>query len=102
MDVNTAFGMGLKRLRKQKGLTQEDFSGVSSRTYLSTLERGLKGPTIEKIEQLALVLNVHPATLVVAAYAAKHDLTTEDLQVLASQILLELGISPQERSDLIR
>lgn len=71
MELSTAFGLALKQLRKQKGLTQEDFSNVSSRTYLSSLERGLKGPTIEKLEQLAGVLDVHPATMLIAAYLRK-------------------------------
>lgn len=80
MELSTAFGLVLKRLRKQQGLTQEDFSSVSSRTYLSSLERRIKGPTIEKVEQLASVLDVHPATILAAAYlikeggVARHDL----------------------------
>ncbi|MFK3799400.1 helix-turn-helix domain-containing protein [Pseudomonas sp. NPDC088444] len=61
----------LRDIRKQRGLTQEDFSDISSRTYLSTLERGLKGPTIDKVTQLAGVLNVHPATLLVATFLAQ-------------------------------
>ncbi|MES4729085.1 helix-turn-helix domain-containing protein [Pseudomonas aeruginosa] len=71
MELNTAFGLALKQLRKQREVTQEDFSAVSSRTYLSTLERGQKGPTIQKLEQLAGVLEVHPATLLIAAYLFK-------------------------------
>lgn len=71
MELNTAFGLALKQLRKQREMTQEDFSAVSSRTYLSTLERGQKGPTIQKLEQLAGVLEVHPATLLIAAYLLK-------------------------------
>ncbi|WP_152223627.1 helix-turn-helix domain-containing protein [Pseudomonas sp. SCB32] len=71
MELTTAFGLALKNLRKQRELTQEDFSTVSSRTYLSTLERGQKTPTIEKLEQLAGVLEVHPVTLLMAAYLQK-------------------------------
>ncbi|MFJ6089084.1 helix-turn-helix domain-containing protein [Pseudomonas chlororaphis] len=71
MELNTAFGQVLRAIRQQKGLTQEDFSNVSSRTYLSTLERGLKSPTIEKIAQLAGVLDVHPATLLLATFIAQ-------------------------------
>jgi transcriptional regulator with XRE-family HTH domain len=70
MELKRAFGLTLKRARIQKGLTQEDFSLVSSRTYLSTLERGLKCPTLEKLEDLAGVIGVHPVTLLVAAYAS--------------------------------
>ncbi|WP_455885240.1 helix-turn-helix domain-containing protein [Pseudomonas spelaei] len=71
MELNIAFGQVLRNIRKQRGLTQEDFSDVSSRTYLSTLERGLKCPTIDKITQLAEVLGVHPATLITAAFLAQ-------------------------------
>ncbi|MEX3854584.1 MULTISPECIES: helix-turn-helix domain-containing protein [Paraburkholderia] len=49
-------------------MTQEDFGLVSSRTYISTVERGLKSPTLGKIEQLADVLGVHPLTLLAVAY----------------------------------
>ncbi len=49
MELKQAFGQALKQLRMSQGLTQEDFSDVSSRTYLSTLERGLKSPTIDKL-----------------------------------------------------
>jgi len=68
MELNQAFGLALKELRNSKELTQEDFSEVSSRTYLSTLERGLKSPTLEKLDQLASVLGVHPVTLIVKCY----------------------------------
>jgi transcriptional regulator with XRE-family HTH domain len=54
--------------RKSSGLTQEDFSTVSSRTYLSSLERGIKSPTISKIDELASVIGVHPLTLIALAY----------------------------------
>jgi transcriptional regulator with XRE-family HTH domain len=68
MDTRQAFGKALQQVRKAKGLTQEDFSDVSSRTYLSTLERGLKSPTLDKIEDLCEALDVHPLTLVALTY----------------------------------
>ena len=46
-----------------KRLTQEDFSDVSSRTYLSTLERGLKSPTIDKLDEGGAAVGIHPATI---------------------------------------
>lgn len=60
----------LRRIRKARGLSQEAFSDVSSRTYLSSLERGLKSPTLNKLEELCEVLEVHPLTLLTLAYAA--------------------------------
>jgi transcriptional regulator with XRE-family HTH domain len=68
MELKKAFGTALKSLRTRKGLTQEDFSVVSSRTFLSSLERGLKAPTLEKVDSLAAVIGVHPLTLLVACY----------------------------------
>jgi transcriptional regulator with XRE-family HTH domain len=62
------FGLGLQKARKSRELTQEDFSEVSSRTYLSSLERGMKAPTITKIDQIAAVIGVHPLSLVAYAY----------------------------------
>lgn len=88
MELNTAFGLALKELRQQKGLKQEDFSSVSSRTYLSTLERGMKGATIEKLEQLASVLDVHPATILISAYLTKD--CEESYQELIKRIGTEL------------
>lgn len=68
MDSKAAFGRALYKARKVRGLTQEDFSDVSSRTYLSTLERGLKNPTLEKIDALCQTLDIHPLSLITLAY----------------------------------
>ena len=62
------FGAALKVARLGAGLTQEDFSVVSSRTYVSTVERGQNSPTIEKVEQLALAIGVHPGSLILLPY----------------------------------
>ena len=68
MRSDAALGKALKQLREITDVTQEDFGLVSSRTYISTVERGLKSPTLRKIEQLAEVLGVHPLTLLTVAY----------------------------------
>jgi transcriptional regulator with XRE-family HTH domain len=65
MTLRKGFAAALQLARKSRGLTQEDFSDVSSRTYLSSLERGIKSPTLDKLEDVASVLGLHPATLVV-------------------------------------
>jgi len=71
VELKSAFGTVLRWLRVKRGRTQEDFSTLSSRTYISTLERGLYAPTIEKLDDLAAVLGVHPITLIVGSYALK-------------------------------
>ncbi|MCU9528382.1 helix-turn-helix domain-containing protein [Pseudomonas mosselii] len=68
MEIRESLGEALRRMRIRHGLTQEDFGVVSSRTYVSTLERGLKSPTIQKIEELAGRTGVHPLSLIVSAY----------------------------------
>jgi transcriptional regulator with XRE-family HTH domain len=68
-------------------LSQEAFSDVSSRTYMSTLERDMKSPTLNKLAELCEVMKVHPLTLLTLAYAGD-DLRQAD-QLLA-QVRQEL------------
>lgn len=68
MELKEAFAIALRTTRLRRGLTQEDFAIISSRTYLSTLERGLKNVTLEKASELAQRMNVHPLTLLVESF----------------------------------
>lgn len=88
MELKQAFGLALRNLRMRKKLTQEDFSEVSSRTFLSSLERGVKGPTLEKIDGLASVLQVHPLTVLVACYLEKD--ASLDIENLFDRVRNEL------------
>jgi len=87
MDLKQAFGATLRGLRQRKNRTQEDFYIVSSRTYISTLERGIKSPTMEKLDDIASVLGVHPATLIVSTYMEKNN---EDLESVLQRIREDL------------
>ena len=61
---------------------------LSSRTYVSTLERGLKSPTLNKTDELAQVMKVHPLTLLLLAYV---DLESEsDTERLIQTVRSEL------------
>ena len=71
MNLRQSLATAIRTVRKNKGLTQEDFGVVSSRTYLSSLERGLKSPTVDKLEEIAGVLDVHPASILLLAYAVQ-------------------------------
>lgn len=66
------FAAGLRKTRDAKGLSQEDFGLISSRTYVSSLERGLKSPTLNKVDDLASTLGVHPLTLLFVSYVDSH------------------------------
>ena len=79
MDIRTGFSRALREIRTSKGLTQEDFSDVSSRTYLSSLERAAKAPTIEKIDAIAKKMGIHPLSLLTLSYERSDDSKLEQL-----------------------
>lgn len=59
-------GRNFARLRRDKGLTQEDVAARSgfSQQYLSSLERGRRNPTVITLYELALALGVSHVELV--------------------------------------
>jgi len=59
------FGAAVRRLRLERGLTQEDLAeaaGLSQR-YVSVLERGENSPTLNVIFRLCHALDVSPMEL---------------------------------------
>ncbi|MDP9421359.1 MAG: helix-turn-helix domain-containing protein [Pseudomonadota bacterium] len=65
MDIRTRLGRNLRRLRQEKGLSQEKFAFEADvhRTYISGLERGARNPTITVVEKLAATLGVTASDL---------------------------------------
>lgn len=84
----------LREARKARGLTQEDFAEVSSRTYVSSLERGLKSPTFDKLTALAETLGIHPLTLITLAFMTGR--RGESLRALQARVEREIA-TLQER-----
>ena len=66
MELNEALGLVIKELRLQRELPQEGLG--PSQSYISAIERGKWKPSLEKIEQVAAILSVHPASLLILAY----------------------------------
>lgn len=66
MDMRKLVGSNLARIRKERGLTQEQLSELSglSQQYLSDLERGKRNPTIVTIYELSLALRVSHVDLI--------------------------------------
>ena len=60
MDVRRRVGLNLKRLRQERGLSQEAFAFQAGlhRTYVSGVERGVRNPTVLVLEELAKALDV--------------------------------------------
>ena len=87
MAARYSLAKALKTVRKARGLSQEAFSDVSSRTYMSTLERDLKSPTLNKLAELCEVMEIHPLTLLKLAYAGD---STRKADELLAQVRQEL------------
>jgi transcriptional regulator with XRE-family HTH domain len=64
--VRTEFGKNLRKLRKVKGLSQEQlaYSAGIDRSYIGKVERGQVNLTIEKLYILAVTLGCSPKDLI--------------------------------------
>jgi transcriptional regulator with XRE-family HTH domain len=71
--IQANFGRALKRLRSARGATQEDLLNSTSRRHVGRIEQGHQVPSIRAIESLAASLQIHPLTLVAAAYCSELD-----------------------------
>lgn len=60
MDIRRRVGLNLKRLREERGKSQEElaFDCNLHRTYVSGVERGVRNPTIVVLHKLAKGLKV--------------------------------------------
>lgn len=65
MGIRATLAGNLKRLRAEKGISQEELAHRAGldRTYISSLERQVYGASIDVVERLAKVLEVYPSDL---------------------------------------
>ncbi|WP_186172341.1 helix-turn-helix domain-containing protein [Burkholderia gladioli] len=90
MAAKNSLATAIRTVRKARGLSQEAFSDVSSRTYLSSLERDQKSPTMHKLTELCEVMEVHPLTLLTLAYAGLNPLNADQLLAQVQRELKEI------------
>ena len=66
MDMRKLVGRNVKRVRQEKGLTQEQLAELSgfSQQYISGLEQGRRNPTIVSLYELAMALDISHMELV--------------------------------------
>jgi len=65
MDIREVFARNLRRLRQERGFSQEALAhevGID-RTYVSSLERCIYACSIDMVDRLAVVLGVEAADL---------------------------------------
>ncbi|MFO1260767.1 MAG: helix-turn-helix transcriptional regulator [Sphingomonadaceae bacterium] len=65
MDIRQRLAANLRRLRNEKGWSQEDYADRAGihRTYVSDIERGARNPTITVVEKLAKPFKIKPGAL---------------------------------------
>jgi transcriptional regulator with XRE-family HTH domain len=91
MSLKSAIAAVLKSMRKARGLSQKDLAQVSSRTYISKLERGQSSPTLEMISTLSAPLGLSPLALVAVTIAAETGQSTRALIQQTEKEMAELA-----------
>ncbi len=68
MDLREVFATNLRRLRHERGLSQDDlaYEAQVSRSYLSQLEKGAYYASLKVVGRLAATLDVEPSELLKA------------------------------------
>jgi transcriptional regulator with XRE-family HTH domain len=66
MDIRMVVGLNVQRLRRERGLSQEELSFRSgfTRAYLSGLETGRRNPTVVSLVKLAAALDAEIEALI--------------------------------------
>lgn len=69
MDIQVQVGRNVRRFRTRAGLSQEELAHQADldRTYISGVERGVRNPTVQVLQRLAMVLKIRPADLLADA-----------------------------------
>ena len=64
-DIKTEFGKHLRKLREERGLTQEELADRAGMhfTYVGQIERGIRNPSLINLQKLAKALKVDAGRL---------------------------------------
>lgn len=79
MNLEQVFGEELRKIREEKGLSQEQlgFDSDYHRTYISQLERGQKSTSLKAVFRIAQALGVKPSELIARIEKRQIDLQTK-------------------------
>ncbi|WP_090175917.1 helix-turn-helix domain-containing protein [Pseudomonas arsenicoxydans] len=90
LELKRAIGTCVKAYRLKKNIPQESLG--PSQPYISNLEAGRGSASIDKIEQMADILGIHPMSIIFAGYlTSNEDVTKEDLFDRIRKELAEIG-----------
>ena len=64
-DIRIQFGKHLRKLREEKGWTQEELADKAGMhfTYIGQIERGIRNPSLINLERLAKALKINGGKL---------------------------------------
>ncbi|MCY1282667.1 hypothetical protein D9M71_790710 [compost metagenome] len=90
-ELKRALGAAIKSYRLERNISQESLG--PSQPYISNLEAGRWSASLDKIEQMAEVLGVHPVSVILAGYLSCESAAESD-EVLARirSELSEIGL----------
>lgn len=68
MDLVQLLGQNVRRLRVERGLSQEElaFRAGMKRSYLSDMERGTRNPSVRALGRVAEALEIAPHVLLLS------------------------------------
>ncbi|MND42845.1 helix-turn-helix protein [compost metagenome] len=87
LELKRAIGTSIKSYRLRRDIPQESLG--PSQPYISNLEAGRGSASIDKIEQMAEVLGVHPMSIIFASYLTSSKEASKDQ--LFERIRIELA-----------
>lgn len=87
LELKQAIGTSIKSYRLKRNIPQESLG--PSQPYISNLEAGRGSASIDKIEQMADVLGVHPMSIIFAGYLTSNENSNKD--DLFERIRMELA-----------
>ena len=90
LEFKRAIGSSVKAYRLKKNIPQESLG--PSQPYISNLEAGRGSASLDKIEQMADVLGIHPLSIIFAGYlTSNEDADKERLFERIRKDLAEIG-----------
>jgi transcriptional regulator with XRE-family HTH domain len=89
MDIRRQLARNLKRLRTEKGWSQEELADQAGlhRTYVSGVERGVRNPTITIVATLAKALGVPAIRAFGGALSIPHSLISAQISLLRVPVI---------------
>ncbi|WP_235668936.1 helix-turn-helix domain-containing protein [Pseudomonas amygdali] len=66
-------------MRRHSSILQADFEGGVSQSHISRLERGESSVTLERLDEIAAHLNVHPLSLIALTWGASEQIPPAEL-----------------------